>query len=466
MSHYIIQNPYHEYAVELMKRIRARFGHTPVCLFTDPRRRWYHERRFPALAELAPDTRVDARLEDLPALAAALRERHGPVSGLVPFDEASLKDAPRIIEAFGIDWNPPETIARFRDKHALKARLARERPDLRLNLHRLVRSAEDLGAELPERFVLKPNDGAGSRGVGVFRRDAPKDELARFLARQPGQAFILEEFVSGELYSVDGLVDERGGVHVAGIFRSGRTSANGSDVVYADGWLIHRNEPVFTPLERYAREAMAASGLIRCPFHMEVIVDDRGPCLVEVGARLVGSGVAYEYPVAHGGRFDFFAAAAHGYLSREPYGDLGFDWDRYDSVQIADFNGVAAKPGIVLRVRGVEEVERMPEFHRWCVKPAAGELLEPTTDLHNIPWSLILRGHGTLAELRAAGERARALIRLEVDGPFLARARAWLARKLAHAPLRLGWLALRATLPLRQGPKRSRTDSPDSSSRR
>ena len=465
MSHYIIQNPYHDYAVEIMKRIRARFGHTPVCLFTDPRRRYYHERRYPALAELAPDTRIDARLEDMPELAASLRERFGPCAGLVAFSEESLKDAALLLKAFGIDWNTPEAMARVRDKDALKSHLSRARPDLRLNRHFPVRAPADLDVDLPERFVLKPNDGAGSRGVGVFRRETPKAELARFLAGQPGQVFILEEFLSGDLYSIDGLVDERGKARVAGAFASPRRSANGSDVVYGDGWLIHQDTALFRDLESYAVSVMEASGLRRCPFHMEVIVDGRGPCLVEVGARLVGSGVAFDYALAHGGRFDFFAAAAHGYLSEQPYGEPGFDWDRYNSIQIMDVNGVSTQAGIVVRADGVEEVERMPEFSRWFVKPSAGQALAPTTDLDSIPWSAILHGSGSLEELRAAAERVRGAIRLEVGRTPAERLKAWLGRKVERAPLRLGWIARAALLRLRQRPKPRRTDSPGSSSR-
>jgi len=245
---------------------------------------------------------------------------------------------------------------------------------------------------------------------------------------------------------VDGLVDERGEVRVAGVFASGRTSANGSDVVYGDGWLIHQNTGLFRDLERYARAVMEASGLRRCPFHMEVIVDDRGPCLVEVGARLVGAGVAFDYALAHGGGFDFFAAATHGFLSAEPYGEPGFDWDRYNSLQIMDVNGVMTRSGIVVRASGVEAVERMPEFHRWFVKPAVGQLAVPTTDLNTMPYSLILRGTGTLEELRGAAAAVKRAIDLEVDGPLFTKLTARFRRRLERLPLRLGWIARQAAM--------------------
>jgi hypothetical protein len=452
MSHYLIQNPLHEYGVELMKRIQARFGYTPICLFTDPKRRYYHERRYPELARLAPDTRCDASLDDLPALAARLRARYPKIVGLVPFYETSLDAAPRLLELFGLSWNSREVLARFRDKSALKAHLSRARPGLRLNRQFLVRSPQDLDVELPARFVLKPNDGFGSAGVGVFTRQTPRAELARFLAASPGRAFILEEWVEGVLHTVDGQVDENGKAHVAAVFTSGRTSANGSDVVYTDGRLIHQDTGLFRDLAAYASEVLEASGLRRCPFHMEVMVDAQGPCLIEVGARLIGHGHVRTLGLVHRGRFDFFDVAAHGYLSDKPYGELGFDWAHYNAVQAIKIYGVSRKAGLVARVRGVEAVERLPEFKRWIVKPGVGQKLARTTDLSTVPYSLVLIGRGTLPELEACAEAVHRMLELDVDGSPASRAWRRLARLLKRAPLVLGWLATKAARRIKRAP--------------
>jgi|CXWL01.1.fsa_nt_gi hypothetical protein len=450
MSYYIIQNPLHGYAVEFIKRIHARFGYTPICIFTNLRGRYYYERQYPILAELAPDTRFDSTREGLPALAARLREKYTSIVGIVPFSEDSLDDAPRLIELFGLDWNPPALIARFREKNAFKTHIARKNHAIRLNRHFIVRGPADLETDLPARFVLKPNDGAGSVGVGVFRRETPKPELARFLAGQAGKTFILEEFVDGLLHTIDGLVDERGEIHIAAVFTSARTSANGSDVVYGDGWLIHQNNPIFGELSRYARQVMTASELRRSPFHMEVIVDAQGPCLVEVAARLIGSGGAFTCSDVHRNRFNFFDAAAHAYLSPRPYGELGFDWDYYNSIQAMELAGISYKAGLVVRTGGVEAVERLPEFKRWHSKPKAGQWIQPTTNLGNGSYGLLLIGKGTLAELRTVGETVHRMIKLDVEGPFLSKLRLHLARGLRLVRLRLGWSAFRALSALKR----------------
>ncbi len=444
MSHYIIQNPLHGYAVEFIKRIHARFGYTPICIFTNPRGRYYYERRYPILAEMAPDTRFDSTREGLPVLAARLREKFRNIVGIVPFIDDSLDDAPTLIEQFGLDWNAPAVIARFRDKNAFKDHIARKNPGIRLNRNFLVRGPADLETDLPARFVLKPNDGAGSIGVGVFRRETPKAELSRFLAGQPGKTFILEEFVDGLLHTIDGLVDERGEVHIAAVFTSGRTSANGSDVIYGDGWLIHQSSPLFAVLSGYAREVMKASELRRCPFHMEVIVDTQGPCLIEVGARLIGAGSAFTIGDVHRDRFNFFDAAAHAYLSPRPYGEMGFDWDYYNSIQALEISGISYKAGLLVRAGGLETVERLPEFKRWHFKPEAGQWLERTTNLVNVPYALLLIGSGTNAELRAAGEAVQRMIELDVDGPFVRKLGLYLMRRLDLARLRLGWIMFNA----------------------
>jgi hypothetical protein len=88
-------------------------------------------------------------------------------------------------------------------------------------------------------------------------------------------------------------------------------------------------------------------------------------------------------------------------------------------------------------VSGVEVVERMPEFAHWNVKPAVGQVLEPTTNLFNSPYSVILLGNGTLAEVH------RTLV-LEVDGPLAARLLLRARHESARVRRLLDWLAWRA----------------------
>ena len=60
-------------------------------------------------------------------------------------------------------------------------------------------------------------------------------------------------------------------------------------MLYGDGWLVHRGDPAFQAVAGYSARVIKASGLRRCPFHLEVIVDEKGPCLIEAAARIKGA---------------------------------------------------------------------------------------------------------------------------------------------------------------------------------
>ncbi len=89
-------------------------------------------------------------------------------------------------------------------------------------------------------------------------------------------------------------------------------------------------------------QIMQATGLKRSPFHMEIKVDDRGPCLIEVGARLVGHGNAELCGKMHGD-LDLFDLAAHYYLSNHDYGPVSLNWNRYDATDVRYVHGIAER---------------------------------------------------------------------------------------------------------------------------
>jgi biotin carboxylase len=340
-------------------------------------------------------------------------------------------------------WNDAQTLARFFRKSALKDHLRRAVPSLRLNFSCRVTSAAEvvaLGDSLPPTFILKPDSGFGSRGVAVFTREM-RAEVEKFFARTP-DACVLEEFLHGPLYAVDGLVDAEGEVLVGSIFSSGRRHLNGCPVVYANGALIHHDTPLFDELGAYAREVLRAVGLRRSPFHMEVVRDARGPCLIEVGARLVGHSHAFTCERVHGGAFDFFGLAAAGYFGKPM--DLRLSFEHYDRLQAVKVYGASEVEGTAYEVRGLEEVEALPSFDRWIVKPRPGVELRRTVDLFSVPYSLVLVGPRRGEPLGVVGERVHEMIRFETGGSILGRARVGgeaLADKMRR---KLGWMAEQA----------------------
>jgi biotin carboxylase len=98
-------------------------------------------------------------------------------------------------------------------------------------------------------------------------------------------AFVVEDYLNGDLYSVEVLTTAPGKHHVVGI--------SDRDVVH-DSVEIGASFPLSNPLcqriEQKACRALDAIDYTFGPSHIEIIVQDGVPHLVEVNARVGGSG--------------------------------------------------------------------------------------------------------------------------------------------------------------------------------
>jgi predicted ATP-grasp superfamily ATP-dependent carboligase len=442
-------DPLSEYAESFFDRVQRRFGTSVVGMHVD-RAQWFQlHRRFQSLREqLIFEYFVDPR--QLKSFAEHVKQAH-QISGIIPWSEYGVRWASEMLDELGIDWLTSDTLRLFGNKHALKQRL--RQASVPTNETRPVQGPSDIWdhpSGAPERFVLKPIDGVANQAVGFFDRDSGREQVAAFMARAEldgvKPAFMLEDFLEGAEYMVNGQTDETGAVHVFSIFRYDRTEANGRQNLYHHTWLIPRSDPTFAPLAAYAKQVVAATGLKRCPFHMEVIYTPQGPRLVEVGARPVGSTYMYNTMDAHGGKLDVFDIAAHHYLSDASYGPYGENWEHYDRTQQVGLCGVSREHDVIYQLSGVEEIEALPQFVRWAAKPEFGQRLEPTDSVYNRPYSVILSSTEPGFDLKALADQVEHTIRWNERVPQ-ARRLVW---QMSRVQRKLRWTWFRARL-LRRG---------------
>ena len=445
----LLLDPLSEYAESFFDRVKRR-GDEPVIGMHVDRAQWFQQqRRFQALRKgLTAEYFVDPR--QLKHFARYAKQVHG-VSAIIPWSEYGVRWASEMLDELELNWTTAATLRLFGNKHDLKQRL--REAGVPTNETRPVRSPEDIWEHpngVPERFVLKPIDGVANQAVGFFERNTPRSSIATFMAQAEldgaRPTFMLEDFLEGAEYMVNGQTDENGGVHVFSVFRYDRTEANGRQNLYHHTWLIPRSDPVFEPLANYAKQVVTATGLQRCPFHMEVIFTPQGPRLVEVGARPVGSTYMYNTMDAHGGSLDPFDIATHHYLSDKSYGPYRENWEHYDKTQQVGLCGVSREHGVIYQLSGVEAVEALPQFVRWAAKPEFGQRLEPTDSVYNRPYSVILGTTEPGFNLRALADEVESTLRWNEHVPQ-ARRLLWQASRVRR---KLRWLLFRARL-LKQG---------------
>lgn len=280
-------------------------------------------------------------------------------------------------------------------------------------MSRLIPAAEGrrFPRDVPERFVLKPNDGFGNRDVGYFNHRTPSDPIKEYLRSCGDTDIVLEEYLAGPEYFINGQVDHQGECTALAAFRYERVWANGRHVDWLTRKVAHSSAE-FGLLAQYAQSVVAAVGLRRCPIHLELKLIDGVPRLVELGARLAGNLNAFLCNQLHGNRVDLFALAAHYYLRNGPCEPPQLDWQTYDATDVLYVHGVAFEKGYIHRLSGVDALERHPFFAGWVTKPQVGQRLWRTVDLFTAPYCFLLQSSKGEAALAAAAQELRELLRI------------------------------------------------------
>ncbi|MDQ1250088.1 MAG: ATP-grasp protein [Actinomycetota bacterium] len=419
----VLLNPYQAYAELFIARLYSDYGIRTVALHTDWRTRVILEGRVPILRSAAVSAHYMIPRSGISSLVARLRRRHDVVA-VVPHDEGAVSPLAELAEVLRLSWAQPEVLPAFRDKASLKALIARTDPAVRMNAFALVSSPQDVDRWVAEhdvgRFVLKPNDGSGNRDIAFFQAGDNSEQVARYL-REAGGAVLAEEYVHGQEYWVNGQMDGQGHPTVTGIGRYDRRDLNGKPNLAYGGIALATTDPAFERLRAYAVQVMTATGLRRSPFHLEAMIDERGPCLIEVGARLCGSMMSLAESWQHGPDADLIGNALNGYVDDGDRGPMRLDWERYDTHRFAQVNGVSSSRQRLARVAGVAQVEQMPGFLFWIKTPHVGETVLRTQDLTQRPWAVIIAGEDEdeLRRREATVRESIVLIGEDAIGPGL-----------------------------------------------
>ncbi len=183
----------------------------------------------------------------------------------------------------GKDWR---AALRAKNKAQLRRHLAEHGADT-------VRSAELAPGQDPLTLeevgypcVVKPREGVASEDV-VLVRDAAGLRLwcERIQARRPGEALVVEEFLTGGLHTLETLGDAAGTLHVLGGFRTELSPPP----YFVEQRLVFEPAVPRTPAVGQVLAQLDALGVGFGACHTEFVVDDAGRArLIEVNYRAIG----------------------------------------------------------------------------------------------------------------------------------------------------------------------------------
>jgi len=147
--------------------------------------------------------------------------KYGKIERFESLNEYWLSTEARIRDDFNIPGVRSRDIGTIRRKSRMKEKFREAGvPVPRGKVVPTIEEARGLIAETGYPVVAKPDAGVGA--LNTFRLGSEED-LVRFFADKPAVDYIMEEFVSGDIYSFDGLADPNGNL----VFYTAHTFSQG-----------------------------------------------------------------------------------------------------------------------------------------------------------------------------------------------------------------------------------------------
>jgi biotin carboxylase len=249
--------------------------------------------------------------------------------------------------------------------------------------------------------ALKIPCSAGSRGVyevsdaGELRRTFSQ---AREL--EPKRSLLVEEWLEGPEVSVEGVVAGRDACVVQ---ITDKMLFPGRYPVEAGHTQPSRlPRAVVDAVETVTLRAIAALDFAHCGFHAELKITPRGPCVIEIAARLGGDHISTDLTRLSTGT-DLVSAVMDIALGRRP--DLTAPRRQGSAIRYFQL----PVSGELVSVRGLEEISGRAGFQYLCAQTERGETLRPGLRVEvPVRSSLDRHGHVIFAGADAAEAAARA----------------------------------------------------------
>lgn len=294
MKKYIINVMCRSLAWEKKEEIAASIekGYGVIVLDKDPAA--YHG--LPVDHFIACDV-TDVERAGAQALAYLARHRLR-VAGVVGWTDTAVYLVAHLAAALGLPGTPPGKVDAVKDKACTRRLL--DAVDGANPPYRLGASAQDLRDALEAigtPCLLKYPGASGGRGI--IHVDTPGEDVdalyARFRAlcdpaqdpvfNQRAQQFVVERKIRGSEHSVAGLV-HGGRVSILAIVDKEVDSGQGYQ--YRNTIPSRLDAGVRARMCRMAREAILLSGIDSCGFHVDMMVEEGTPYVLEMGGRLGG----------------------------------------------------------------------------------------------------------------------------------------------------------------------------------
>lgn len=162
--------------------------------------------------------------------------------------------------------------------------------------YKVISSEEDIhqvSSTLSYPCICKPVDSSGSRGVSlVSSEDALGNAIQYALSYSKCGRVILEEVLEGQEISVEVFVNG-GSIHAIALTDKITSGApHYVEVGHSQPSKYKRNKSIYNRIVEVVKQSVKSLGIRVGAAHVEIMVTDRGPVVIEIGAHLGGDYIA------------------------------------------------------------------------------------------------------------------------------------------------------------------------------
>lgn len=320
-------------------------------------------------------------------------ERHD-AHGILGLHEASLRAVNEAAARCGLAGLDSTVIARLRDKGATRKALAENGLPVPGFVsgpldERLLRAAHDL--RLP--LVVKPSSGFSSAGVQRVDRfeelpgASERAVTAMLEVGVPTREVVIEEYIGGPEYAVESIsFGGRTCILTVGFKGKPEGPYFEESIYQVPSGLMEEQEQM---VHRAVESAHRALGVERGPTHTELRFGSDGvPYILEVGARVGGSGVSHTIVESSTG-VDFFAQAFAAALGRHP-GSLDAAEPEYMNAA-GNYIVPCRGSGVIRDIHGLDEVRKHPAVTSVVQMMHPGDVVRPYPEFSGYPAFILSR---------------------------------------------------------------------------
>jgi biotin carboxylase len=323
----------------------------------------------PGLAVADVGRAVD--MVDATAVLALAREER--IDGVMPLNDFGVPAAAHVASALGLRGLTPRTAELACDKGLMREQWERDglpNPDFRVILSE--DEAREACAAIGLPVVVKPADsGGGGRGVSVVREPGELAWAYDFAKRRARNGrIVVERFLEGIELTIES-ISRDGEVHVLAVSDKVKPPLR-TRVATSLTYPADLAPATLAQVHALAAAAVRSLGITDGPSHVEMIVGDAGPVLLELGARGGGGHVFSVIAEAVSG-VPMVAESARVLAGDEP--DLRVRHQR-GCVYLL----FSPQLGVIRAIRGVEEVRGLPGVLDLGITRRPGDVLGPLTD--------------------------------------------------------------------------------------